>query len=221
MALFVLYFTIAVILLTFHIAVGFPNVFYLGTVYKNFFHSSRRKKLKPLEISKLDSRAYLTWIDDNIHMNNGVYFSQFERGSRDWLWRVGCSAFNSSHRFRDCGIVLAGTTVRFRKEIGIFERFQVLTKLIYFDEKHLYFEQRIVSTANGFVHCIAYRALSFVNLKAGKRAKTDDFIEFIGLTEGEKKEMTAKCPQSLMHWLNYLKHSSSELRAESGLTPKN
>ena len=214
---FVIFLNTAVLLLIFHIYFGLPNVLYLCTVYKNFFLSSRRRKLKALEISKLDSRAYLTWIDDNIHMNNGVYFSQFERGRRDWLWRTGCYAFWKKYQ---CSIVLTGLTARFRKEIGIFERFQVHTKLIYFDELHLYLEQRIVSTANGFVHCIAYADLSLVNQTTGKRAKTADFIRFIQLTEDEQKEMTAKCPQSLLHWLDYLKNSSSEIRAESGLSPK-
>ena len=208
---------VAVLLVIFHIYFGLPNVLYLCTVYKNFYLSSRRTKLKALEISKLDSRAYLTWIDDNIHMNNGVYFSQFERGRRDWLWRMGCYAFNKEYQHN---IVLTGLTARFRKEIGIFERFQVHTKWIYFDELHLYLEQRIVSTTNGFVHCIAYADLSLVNQKTGRRAKTADFITFVGLSEEEKKEMNKKCPESLLHWLDYLKNSSSEIRAESGLTPK-
>merc|ERR1712176_1592215 len=109
----------------------------------------RRGPLRGTETSELAVRAYLTWIDDNIHMNNGVYFSQFERGRRDWFWRVGCFQFWKEYK---CNVVLTGLTARFRKEIGIFARFQVHTKLIYFDELHLYLEQRIVSTDNGFVH---------------------------------------------------------------------
>ena len=58
----------AIISGAFHVYVGFPNVLYLFTVYKNVFLSWRRGTLRATATSKLDGRAYLTWIDDNLHM---------------------------------------------------------------------------------------------------------------------------------------------------------
>ena len=149
-------------------------------------------------------------------MNNGVYFSEFERGTFDWLWRVGRGfpAFNKQYQ---CNIVLTGLATRIRREIGIFRMFQVHTKLIHFDEKHLYLEQRIMR--HGFVYCAAFADLSVVNQKTGRRTTTTNFIKFIGLSEEGKMEMRAKCPQSMFDWLDYLRKSSAELRAGSGLTP--
>merc|ERR1712176_697174 len=137
----------------------------------------RRGPLRGTETSELAVRAYLTWIDDNLHMNNGVYFSQFERGRRDWVWRVGSNAFFKQQK---CNIVLTGLTARFRKEIPALSAFQVHTRLIFFDELHLYLEQRI---RDGMVHCIAYADLSIVDTEIGKRANTEKFISFLGLTD--------------------------------------
>ena len=208
-----------IIIVIFHIFVGLPNVLYLCNVYKNLFLSSKRGKLKGMEISKLNCKAYLTWIDDNIHMNNGVYFSQFERGRRDWFYRVGAYQFfkqyNSSR-----SVVLTAITTRFRKEIKPMNSFQVHTKLIYFDDLHIYLEQRIISSINGMVHCIAYADCSFVDKTLNKRTETYSFIKFVGITEDEKSKLINNPPQSLLHWIEYLHNSSTEIRAESGLAPK-
>jgi len=70
------------------------------------------------------------------------------------------------------------------------------------------------------VHCIAFADCSVVDKKLKKRAKTDDFIKSLEMTENEKKQISENPSQSLLHWIEYLKNSSSELRAESGLTSK-
>ena len=214
---FVAWLIITVLLLILHMVIGLPNVFYLFKVYRNFGLSWKRGTLKGLEISKLKSKAYLTWIDDNIHMNNSIYFCEFERGRRDWFFRIGFYTFSQKY---NCGVVLAGITTRFRKEIKPLVAFQVHTKLIYYDESHIYLEQRIVSTSNGMVHCIAFADCSVVDRKLKKRTSTDNFIKFIGLIDGEKKQLKSNVPQSLLHWIEYLSNSSSEIRAESGLAPK-
>ena len=91
--------------------------------------------------------------------------------------------------------------------------FQVFTKLIYYDDLHIYLEQRIESSSNGMVHCIAYADCSVVDKKLKKRAKTDNFIK-LGITEDEKQQLMNNPPQSLLHWIEYLKNSSSEIRRE-------
>ena len=48
--------TIIIIALLFHIFVGLPNVLYLCTVYKIFYVSWKRGKLKASEISKLNGK---------------------------------------------------------------------------------------------------------------------------------------------------------------------
>ena len=212
----VIIFNVAVLLLIFHISFGLPAFFYLCTVLYHRLRSSRSSKLEALDVSVFNRWAYLSSIDGNVHMNNQFCFSEFERGAWDWLWRVGNGfpAFNRKYRQN---VVLTGLTTRFRREIGLFRQFQVRTKLIHFDEKHLYLEQRIVR--NGFVHCSAYAEWSIVDQRTGKRTTTESFIRFIGLLDEAKMQMITKCPQSLLHWLHHLKDSSAELRAESGLTP--
>lgn len=162
-------------------------------------------------------------------MNNGVYFSQFERGRRDWFFRVGSYKFFGQF---NQGFVLTGLTTRFRKEIEFLQPFKVITKLLYYDDYHIYLEQRIIS--QGFVHCIAYADCSIVNTKTKRRAKTDTWIKFLGLADDnndnndndENSDAKKDCqpvltpPPSLLEWIKYLKASSNEIRAEAGLPPK-
>ena len=65
-----------------------------------------------------------------------------------------------------------------------------------------------------------YTDCSIVNKETKKRATTNNFIQFIKITENEKKQLKQKVPSSLLDWIEYLKNSSTEIRAESGLAPK-
>eukprot|EP01084_Bolivina_argentea_P001151 2110_1 len=209
-----IWFNVLMLFLVFHFYIGIPNILYLCTVYKNFVLSWKRGKLKALEISTLNSRAYLTWIDDNIHMNNGAYFSQFEKGRRDWLYRIGSSQF---YKLTNCKFVLTGLTARFRKEIQPLDTFQIETRLIYYDELNIYLEQRIL--CKEMVCCVAYAQCSIIHKQTIKRTNTNNFIKFLQMTDNEKPKITKNAPLSLLHWIDYLRNSSSELRMESGLSP--
>ena len=211
------WFNVIVVILLFHWFVGIPNVFYLVMILKNYAASWRRGKLKALETAKLESRAYLSWIDDNIHMNNTVYFSEFEKGRRDWFFRVGSFDFIRKY---NSNIVLTSITTRFRKEINPMQQFQIQTKLIYYDEFHIYLEQRIVAAVNGMVMCIAYADCAVIDKSQNRRTTTNAFIKHLNIPYVKKKKMIENAPSSLLHWIEYLKTSSTEIRAESGLGPK-
>ena len=190
---------------------------YLSTVLINYAMSWRKGKLKALEVSKLQSKAYLSWIDDNIHMNNTVYFNLFEKGRRDWFFRVGTAHFIKQF---NCNIVLTSITTRFRKEIGMMQNFEIHTKLIYYDEFHIYLEQRVVASNNKMISTVAYADCSVIDNAQRRRAKTNDFIKFLNIPYVKKKKLIESVPRSLLHWIEYLKQSSAEIRAESGLLPK-
>ena len=206
-----------VVILSFHYFIGIPNLIYLCTVLLDFFKSWRRGKLKASEISKLKSKAYLSTIDDNLHMNNQVYFKYFEEGRRDWFFRVGSYGFLRKY---NCNIVLTSITVRFRKEIQILQSFEIHTRLIYYDEYHIYLEQRVIAIRNRMVCTIAYADCAVISNTEKRRAKTNDFIKHLNIPHVNKKKLIENAPSSLLHWIEYLKENSSEIRAESGLLPK-
>ena len=52
-------------------------------------------------------------------------------------------------------LVQHASTIRYRKSIDFLVPFKVVTKLVYFDDHALYFEQRFISYPDGFVRAVA------------------------------------------------------------------
>ena len=100
------------------------------------------------------------------------------------------------------------------------QTFEIHTKLIYYDEFHIYLEQRVVASNNKMISTVAYADCSIIDNAQKRRAKTNDFLKFLNIPYVKKKKLIESAPRSLLHWIEYLKESSAEIRAESGLLPK-
>eukprot|EP01090_Pellita_catalonica_P009640 TRINITY_DN20767_c0_g1_i1.p1 TRINITY_DN20767_c0_g1~~TRINITY_DN20767_c0_g1_i1.p1 ORF type:complete len:116 (-),score=4.13 TRINITY_DN20767_c0_g1_i1:799-1146(-) len=58
-------------------------------------------------------------------------------------------------KFGRVAIILGSITQRFRRELHCFQRYYIETKLLTWDDKAFYLEQRLCNHSTGFVHCIA------------------------------------------------------------------
>jgi len=75
-------------------------------------------------------------------------------GSRfDFYFRTGCSAYIEARP--KMFVVQHGASIRYRRSIDAFVPFKVVTRLIFWDERSLYFEQSFVSLHDGFVRAVA------------------------------------------------------------------
>ena len=82
-----------------------------------------------------------TDLDINRHMNNGVYFSIMDVARFDMLVRNGVwRAFRSKGWYP----VVASETITFRKSLSLWQRFTIESKLVGYDDKAVYMEQRFV-----------------------------------------------------------------------------
>jgi acyl-CoA thioesterase FadM len=101
-----------------------------------------RGQAPTLGAGRIPLRVRLRDLDPLGHMNNGVYFSIFDLGRIDLILRSGMYA-----RFTQRGwyAVVTAETGSFRRELKPFRRFDLETRVIGWDERHLYFEHRIVS----------------------------------------------------------------------------
>ena len=61
-------------------------------------------------------------------------------------------------------IVQHASTIRYRKSLDFLMQFSVVTKLVYFDERSMYFEQKFVSHPDGFVRAVAFCKNTAVNV---------------------------------------------------------
>jgi len=121
-------------------------------------------------------------LDLNMHMTNSRYASFMDLSRVDFMIRNGAWA-----RLRAAGLgpVVASLTIRFRRPIKVFQRFDVTTRMVSWDERWIYLEQKILLGAE--VASIALMKVTFVG-KAG-RLPVEKLLTIMGY-QGEKPPFT-------------------------------
>jgi len=105
------------------------------------------------EVGVTYSLCWTTDLDYFFHMNNGKYFREMDFARFDFYFRTGCSAYIEARP--KMFVVQHGASIRYRRSIDAFVPFKVVTRLIFWDERSLYFEQSFVSLHDGFVRAVA------------------------------------------------------------------
>ncbi|GAC1653143.1 MAG: hypothetical protein NVS4B3_15920 [Gemmatimonadaceae bacterium] len=103
-----------------------------------------------LEESVLQLRVWPTDLDLNGHMNNGRYLTVMDLGRLDLVARLGVLRLAARYRWRP---VVAAAAIRFRRSLPPLRRYELRTRLICWDEKWWFVEQRFVH--DGVVAAIA------------------------------------------------------------------
>jgi acyl-CoA thioesterase FadM len=104
-----------------------------------FIESFFRKRLHPLSESVLHLRVLPNDLDLNLHMNNGRYLSIMDLGRLDLLIRTDLFKALVDHRWQP----LVGTAnIRYKQSLMPFQKYRLRTKVIGWDEKWFYIEQR-------------------------------------------------------------------------------
>lgn len=111
------------------------------TLLHVLFLSRRKPDLGHYEVARTRFVTLPTDLDINRHMNNGVYFSimdvaRFDMLVRSGIWRI--------MREREWYPVVASETITFRKSLSLWQRFTIESRVLGFDEKAVYVEQRMV-----------------------------------------------------------------------------
>ena len=101
--------------------------------------SFRRPRLGPWDESVLRFRVLPTDLDLNFHMNNGRYLTVMDLGRVDLLLRVGVVRAMRQLRWRG---VVASEMVRFRRPLNVFERYELRTRLLCWDERWFFMDHR-------------------------------------------------------------------------------
>ncbi|MDR7302666.1 thioesterase family protein [Haloactinomyces albus] len=101
-----------------------------------------RGHIDPLGPCRTPFRVLPTDLDLLGHMNNGVYFSVFDLARVDLMTRSGLLG---KLRERGWYPVVTAETASFRRSLKPFRRFDVHTRIVGWDERHLYLEHRVVT----------------------------------------------------------------------------
>nr|WP_104082353.1 thioesterase family protein [Cryobacterium sp. Y11] len=128
------------------------------------------------------------------HMNNGVYLSIMDVARFDMLQRTGVWAI-----FKERGWypVVVSETISFRKSLRLGQKFTVESRIIGFDEKAVYVEQRFVRPdADGSPEIYAHGYIRGRFLKrAGGIVTIDELLAAIGVAPDD-----VSVPDWLLEW---------------------
>ncbi|XP_044150728.1 protein THEM6 [Bufo gargarizans] len=142
-------------------------------------------------------------LDCLLHMNNSRYLREADFARLSYFTRSGLyGAANSV----GSGIVMAACTVRYRRSLRLLEAFEIRTRLLCWDEKAFYVEQRFVAPRDGFVCTIVLSRQHVIGSSPDKVVQT----------MCKRKVESPEFPDEVIHWIEYNDNSSQKLRAESG-----
>ncbi|HEV7183801.1 MAG TPA: acyl-CoA thioesterase [Leifsonia sp.] len=114
------------------------------------------------DVARTKFRVLPTDLDILKHMNNGVYLSIADIGRFDLLMRNGVWAI---FKKRGWYPVVASETISFRKSLELWQPFVVESRILGFDDKAVYVEQRF--TVNGEIYTQAFIRARFLKRSGG------------------------------------------------------
>jgi len=145
--------------------------------------------------------CWTTDIDYFFHMNNGKYFRDMDFGRFDFYFRSGFSDYIEARP--NMFFVQHGASIRYRKSINFLVPFKLVTKLVYWDERSLYFEQRFISLHDNFVRAIALCKNTCVG------GTVTEMLASVGV-----HHQPPPCPEEVELWVKSQEVSSTRLRIE-------
>lgn len=166
------------------------------------FFSRRRGLLEP---SVIRLRVWPNDLDLNVHMNNGRYLSLMDLGRVDVMFHSGAFALWFRRGWQP---LVAASTVRHFKSLRVFQRFEIHTRILGWDEKWVYFEQRFLSQGQ------LYALAGVKALMAGNR-RLISTQELFGAT-GHEPQPSPALPPWVLQWLQAERGLIDSLKVEAG-----
>lgn len=96
-------------------------------------------RIAPLGESVVRLRVWINDLDTNLHMNNGRYLTVMDLGRLDFIVRTGLGGIMMKRRWRP---MVGSAVIRFRRGLAPFERYELKTRVVWWDDKWFWIEQR-------------------------------------------------------------------------------
>lgn len=151
----------------------------------------RAKLTSPKDLSVIRYRVLPTDIDMNIHMTNGRYLSIADLGRMDLALRSGIAKHVAKNGWAP---IVTYNAVLFRRELRIWQRFDLESRLIYWDDEIQIFEHayRMVGGAfDGQIASVVLSAAAFYDRKEKAFVPAERLFDLLGITP-DSPPMTAR-----------------------------
>jgi len=101
----------------------------------------KARRMAPLDLTETHVSNHICWpwdLDIWLELNNGRAMTLYDLGRTMQAQRVGLISALRQNRW---GMTVAGSSVRFRQRIRGFERFEMRSRAVAWDDKFIYLEQ--------------------------------------------------------------------------------
>ena len=143
----------------------------------NLYSARKLPPMNTLDLHISQHRCRLVDCDIFGEMNNGRILTLYEMGRFQAAVRMGLWAKLKQKRW---GLSVAGTSIRYRKRITPFEKYEIRTKIATWDERFVYIEQGMFKL-NG--DCASHVLLRTAVVEKGRAVPTDMLINVMGITD--------------------------------------
>lgn len=159
-----------------------------------------RRPVPGLATTVVKMRVWPLDLDFNRHVTNGRYFTLADVGRMDYVLRSG--AFRAALRHRAIPVV-GDVCGKFRRELKLFDRFEIHTRMLGWDEKWSFVEHRFVKDE---------RVVAKVVMRGVFRSRNGTVSPAELASELEMDEQSPPLPQWLTEWSDSCDKLSIEIR---------
>ncbi|ALF59735.1 acyl-CoA thioesterase [Psychrobacter urativorans] len=116
----------------------YPFIRYATTIAHAALQVKKGNTLPLSKVGEITLRWRLTDIDNFLEMNNGRVLTLYYLGRTDFAVRTGLGKQLLKQRW---GLVVAGSTIQYRKRIRAFDKVTMKTQIVAIDKRWIYVEQ--------------------------------------------------------------------------------
>lgn len=111
-------------------------------MFLTIFFAKRASPVEPLDLSSVSMQVWPNDLDVQMHMNNGRFLSLMDLGRIDFMVRIG---FWREARQRGWFPLVGTTKIDYRRPLKVFERYDLTTRVIGWDERWFFMEQQFIA----------------------------------------------------------------------------
>ncbi|XP_023024076.1 protein THEM6 [Leptinotarsa decemlineata] len=169
-----------------------------------------KKRVHILDETRMYGICLSTDVDNLLdHMNNARFIRELDFAKIDFNVRTGLYGKIRQH---GGSVLLAATTVRYRRLIKIFRRYYITTKIIYWDDQNIYMEHRFVTPGDNFINAIVMCKARLTKCNAEEIMK-DLLVKNPDCDVEIAKRQKPELPLELGKWIESNEISSTKLRS--------
>lgn len=155
-----------------------------------------------LQTTRISMRVWPNDLDFNFHVNNGRYLALADVGRMHWFARTGMLA--AARRQRAYPVVV-DVIAKFRRDLRVFQSFEIQTRLVGWDPKWGVLEHRFVR---------AGRVVGLVTVRGVFNSPSGPIGTAVLLKDLSEQEISPDLPEWVARFHHSSDLSSESLRAE-------